>query len=583
MKAAEILKKTPLFPKTGTIKQAISAVVAAGDGFLPVIDNSTGYCGAITSEGLLRKALESPKRPISDLIDTNFPTIAANTCIEEIRNPTNRYIVLGLDNQVEGIITPACLIKGLLSCMNVTEKSIKNIDDGLNTELEAIINFSYDGIFVTDGNGIVLRVNKAYERITGVRATEVMGKRMADLVRDGYYDRSVTLLVLENRKVMTIDQTVKNNKHILVTGNPIFNETGDIFRVVTNVRDVTDLNNLQQQLSKKAEETLKYQAELSHLRSLQLKEANIIYRSREMAFIVELAVKIASVNSTVLITGESGTGKELIAKLIHRYGKGDTKPFIKINCGAIPDNLLESELFGYEGGAFTGARKEGKPGLFELANNGTLFLDEIGEMPPALQVKLLRAIQDKTVTRVGGVQTANINVRIIAATNRNLLKMVEQGIFREDLFYRLMVIPVHIPSLRERKEDIPLLSLFFLNKFNREFDFAKTLSPEVIDKFMDYQWPGNVRQLENVIERMIVTTQGNEITVSSLPKQIMQSPAIPKSGTKLKEAMATFEKYLLEKTLRENGSWQKAAAVLGVDRTTVFRKAVKYKLIDQKL
>lgn len=457
-----------------------------------------------------------------------------------------------------------------------------NLAEGLNAELEAIINSSYDGIFVTDGVGTVLRVNKAYERITGVKATEVMGKRMADLVAEGYYNQSVTVLVLESRRVMTIDQTVKNNKHILVTGNPIFDEAGEIFRVVTNVRDVTDLNNLQQQLSKKAEETLKYKTELSHLRSLHFKEADIIYRSREMASVVELAVKVADVSSTVLITGESGTGKELIAKLIHRQGKGDTKPFIKINCGAIPDNLLESELFGYEGGAFTGARKEGKPGLFELANGGTLFLDEIGEMPLVLQVKLLRAIQEKSVTRVGGVRANPVSVRIIAATNRNLLKMVEQGAFREDLYYRLMVVPIHMPPLRERKEDIPLLTMHFLDRFNREFGFSKTISPPVIDRLTEYSWPGNVRELENVIERMVVTTRGDELEAASLPKLVLQSSLMPKSGTKLKDALAAAEKYLLEETLREYSSLHKVAELLGVDRTTVFRKAVKYKLITPK-
>ncbi|MDR3590457.1 MAG: sigma 54-interacting transcriptional regulator [Negativicutes bacterium] len=596
VKISAIVEKIPSFPRTGTTSQAISAMMATGSGLLPVVDENAVYCGAITSDGLLRRNQEAgADQAISDIIDSSVSTIAVDACLEDIPAQAGRFVVLDADSHVVGIITPARLITGLLSRLKAGGKDAKkfgpglnaiylpdNIAEGLNTELEAIINSSYDGIFVTDGTGVVLRINKAYERITGVKASEVLGKRMDDLVSEGYYDQSVTVLVRESRRVMTIDQTVKNNKHILVTGNPIFDEAGGIFRVVTNVRDVTDLNNLQQQLSKKAEETLKYKTELSHLRSLHLKEADIIYRSTVMASVVELAVKVADVSSTVLITGESGTGKELIAKLIHRHGKGDTKPFIKINCGAIPDTLLESELFGYEGGAFTGARKLGKPGLFELANNGTLFLDEIGEMPPVLQVKLLRAIQDKAVTRLGGVQAKTINVRIIAATHRTLLKMVEQGTFREDLYYRLMVVPIHMPPLRERKEDIPLLSMHFLEKFNREFGFCKTVSSQVIDKFVEYSWPGNVRQLENVIERMIVTTQGNEILVSSLPKPMLQSSILPKSGTKLKVALAAVEKYLLEETLREYGSLNKVAEVLGVDRTTVFRKAVKYKLKDQK-
>lgn len=593
MKVADILEKTTAISKQGTVEQAVAALLGAGTDFIPVVDGDMVFCGVVTSEGLLGKGwTDDSDQAISDIIDTSIPTISADLRLEEIKKPTDRFVVLTSKRRVAGVVTPVGLLKARLDHLEAGESAKgrkssdailpANLADGLNTELEAIINSSYDGIFVTDGDGVVLRINNAYERITGVKAAEVLGKRMADLVSEGYYDQSVTMLVLVDRHVITIDQMVKNNKHILVTGNPIFDEAGNIFRVVTNVRDVTDLNNLQQQLSKKAEETLKYKAELSHLRSLHFKEKDIIYRSREMALVVEMAVKVAEVNSTVLITGESGTGKELIAKLIHRHGKGDTKPFIKINCGAIPDNLLESELFGYEGGAFTGARKEGKPGLFELANGGTLFLDEIGEMPLLLQVKLLRVIQEKTVTRVGGAQPNTVNVRIVAATHRDLLKMVEQGTFREDLFYRLMVVPIHMPPLRERKEDIPLLTMYFLDKFNREFGFSKTVSPEVIDKFTEYSWPGNVRELENVIERMIVTTQGDEIQVSALPKPVLRHSLMPKTGTKLKDAVAAVEKYLLAETLREYDNLYKAAEVLGVDRTTIFRKAVKYRLINQR-
>ncbi|MBP2644041.1 MAG: norR 9 [Firmicutes bacterium] len=450
----------------------------------------------------------------------------------------------------------------------------------LIAEQEAIINSSYDGIFITDGQGAVLRVNAAYERISGIRAEEVIGKNMVNLVENGLFDQSVSLLVLEKRESVTINQIVKrNNKHILVTGNPIFTKQGDIFRVVTNVRDVTELNHLQKELSQTVAKTLKYQTELSHLRSLQLKSADIIFRSRTMAPVVELAVKVAHVGSTVLITGESGTGKELIAKLIHREGKGIEKPFIKINCGAIPENLLESELFGYESGAFTGARKEGKPGLFELANRGTLFLDEIGEMAPFLQVKLLRAIQEKMITRVGGVVSIKVDVRIVAATHRDLVRMVKEGTFREDLYYRLMVVPILIPPLRERREDIPLLVMHFMDKFNKTFGYTKSILPAVVDVLTEYSWPGNVRELENVIERMMVITPENELSLTSVPNSILQEPVQLKTGKSLKEAVAHTEKALLAQAFREYGSWHKVAEVLGVDRTTAFRKAVKYGLI----
>ena len=454
---------------------------------------------------------------------------------------------------------------------------------GLITELEAIINSSYDGIFITDGAGIVLRINEAYERITGIKASELLGRSMNELVTDGIYDQSVTVLVMKRQESITINQIVKkSNKHILVTGNPIFDEQGRLFRVVTNVRDVTELNRLEQKLTKTKEERLKYQTELSHLRSLQVNDSELVYRSRVMAAVMELAGKVADVNSNVLITGESGTGKELVAKYIHRKGKGDKKPFIRINCGAIPDNLLESELFGYEAGAFTGAKKEGKPGLFELAHQGTMFLDEIGEMPLFLQVKLLRAIQDKTVTRVGGVDPIKIDVRIVAATHRNLGQMVKEGTFREDLYYRLMVVPIQLPPLRERAEDIPLLAVHFMEKLNGNFGFAKILSHELIDQLAQYTWPGNVRELENVIERMLVTTPQDVIDTSALPMLVSASRSLPKSGTKLKDAVAQTERFLLDDALTKHGSLQLAADALGIDRTTCFRKAVKHRLIVRK-
>ena len=445
-------------------------------------------------------------------------------------------------------------------------------------ELEAIIRSSYDGMFITDGDGVVLRLNEAYERITGLKAGDLIGRNMKNLVAEGYYDESVTLLVMEKRERLTINQTVRNNRKILVTGNPIFDEQGKLFRVVTNVRDITELANLQNQLLKTQEKTLKYKTELSHLRALQIQQNDMIFRSSQMARVIELAMKVADVDSTVLIHGESGTGKELIAKLIHRQGKSAARPFIKINCAAIPEQLLESELFGYEGGAFTGAKKEGKPGLFELSHNGTLFLDEVGDLPLLLQVKLLRAIQEKEIMRVGGTRAITVNTRIIAATHRDIAGMVREGNFREDLYYRLMVVPIELPPLRDRKEDIPLLTMHFLDKFNHHFGFFKRIAPPVIDKLMEYSWPGNVRELENVIERMMVIAPAEELTANLLPESIGNKKFLPKRGTRLKEAVEQTEAFLLAECYKEHRSWPKVAERLGVDRTTVFRKVVKYGL-----
>jgi PAS domain S-box-containing protein len=451
----------------------------------------------------------------------------------------------------------------------------------LNRELGAIIHSSYDGIWITDGEALTLDVNEAYERITGISAKEVIGRTMQELVKAGYFDQSVTLVVMKELKSVTINQIIRGNKKVLVTGNPIFDENGKLFRVVTNVRDVTELSNLQEQLNQEKEQVLKYKTELTHLRALQIRNAELIFRSEPMMQIVDLAIRMADVDSTLLITGESGTGKEVVAKLIHRQGKGDASPFISINCAAIPEQLLESELFGYEGGAFTGAKKEGKPGLFELAHKGTLFLDEVAELPLTLQVKILRAIQDRQITRVGATKSMPINVRIIAATNRNLTKMLKEGAFREDLYYRLMVVPINVPPLRNRKEDIPLLVRHFLDEFNGHFGYSKTISPQVLDKLLNYSWPGNVRELRNVIERMIVMSQGDEIVLNDLPGFIHIRQPIHQHGARLREAVIETETYLLSDTYKECGSWQKTAEILGVDRATVFRKAAKYGLLNK--
>lgn len=478
------------------------------------------------------------------------------------------------EDQLSGVI---CILQDVSSVEKVFNEltTVKC----LISELEATINSSYDGIFITDEVGTVLRLNKAYERITGIKAEEVVGKTMKKLVEEKYYDESVTLLVMENKKSVTINQTVRGNHRILVTGNPIFDEHGDLFRVVTNVRDVTELTNLQEQLHKTKEQTLKYQTELSHLRQMHMQDKSLVYRSQAMARIVEMARKIADVDSTVLINGESGTGKELVAKLIHQHGKGLGKPFIKINCAAIPAQLLESELFGYEGGAFTGAKKEGKPGLFELAHTGTLFLDEVGDLPALLQVKLLRALQEKEIIRVGGTQPKKVNVRIIAATHQDIAQMTKAGTFREDLYYRLMVVPVFLPPLRDRKEDIPLLIMHFLEKFNSKFGYSKKIAPPVIERLMHYSWPGNVRELENIIERMMVIAPGEDLGIDLLPENIYNKVFLPRRGAKLKAAVEQTEKYLLAESYKENHNWQKVAELLGINRATVFRKAAKYGLI----
>lgn len=463
------------------------------------------------------------------------------------------------------------------------EKISKELETvkALNKEMTAIFNSSDDSIWVTDGQGKVLNVNQALERLTGYKASDFVGKTMQELIDSGLFDHSAALQVIKKRERVTINQTVKGKVKYLSTGSPIFDEEGNLFRVVVNVRSVDKLVELQDNLLKERERSLKFQNELAHLRAMHIADSELVFRSASMRQIVEMTSRIASVDSTVLITGESGTGKDVVAKLIHRQDKGDQNPFITINCAAIPEQLLESELFGYEGGAFTGARKQGKAGMFELAHSGTLFLDEVGELPLSLQVKLLRSIQDRKIFRVGGTKPISINVRIITATNKDLLAMIKDKAFREDLYYRLMVIPIHIPPLRERKEDIPLLVFHFIDEFNHHFGFKKAILPQAMDCLLDYSWPGNVRELRNVIERIVVISPGSEITLNDLPDIIRSKKFLPETGTRLKEAMMETEKYLLSEAYKKHGSWQKVAEILGVNLSTLYRKASRYRLMNR--
>ncbi len=477
------------------------------------------------------------------------------------------------------VITGAVCVFQDVSSMDAIHSELDSVKK-LTRELEAIIDSSYDGIYITDGNCLTLKCNEAYQRVTGISASEVVGKTMHDLVKVGVFDQSVSILVMEKKKNITINQTIKKtDKQVLVTGNPIFDENGDLFRIVTNVRDVTELYNLQSQLQKSEEQTLLYETELRHLRSQQAMDTGIIYRSTCMSKIIELSLKLANVDSTVLITGESGTGKELLAKLIHKHGKGINKPFIKINCAAIPEQLLESELFGYDSGAFTGAKKDGKPGLFELAHNGTLFLDEVAEMPILLQSKLLRVLQEKQIVRVGGTKPFDVNVRIIAATNRDLPKMVKEGNFRGDLYYRLMVIPIELPPLRERKEDIPLLVKHFVDILNNRYGYKYHASAQLLNVLSDYPWPGNIRELSNIIERLMITTSEDVLTVDQLPETIYRKDILPVYGTQLQNVAAQAEAYLIAKTYEEWKSWTKVAEILGVNKSTIYRKALKHGLL----
>ena len=456
----------------------------------------------------------------------------------------------------------------------------------LNQEMDAIIDSSFDGLYITDGRAVTLRINKAIKRMTGLGEEELLNKSMSELVETGVLSRSASLVVLETKKPCTTTLVTVTGTTLLVSATPVFDENEEIFRVVTSVRDISELNMLKQKVEQLEGLKKHFEFQMKEMKT-RLSE-DLIFKNREMEKIIYQAMKIAEVDSTVLISGESGVGKEVIGDIIQRNSSRSKGPFVKLNCAAIPENLLESELFGYEPGAFTGARKEGKPGLFEVAHEGTLLLDEIGDIPLHLQVKLLRVLQQREIIRVGGTRPIPIDVRIIAITNRNLEEMVARGEFREDLYYRLNVIPIHVPALRERREDIPLLVRHFLDRFNQRYNLKKSISSGALELLMIYSWPGNIRQLENMIERLVVTTSAEVIEINNLPSCFLStSPGESGNGNQpvsvssiipLKQAVESLERQLLEKAFAVTNSCYKAAQLLEVDASTISRKASRYNI-----
>ncbi len=486
-------------------------------------------------------------------------------------------------------------MKGFLE-MNKAAKcscSLQKLENSLeqcsSCELEDILEASYDGLFITDGNGKVLMVNGAWERICGIHRDSVVGQYAQGLVHEGLYSESCAYRTLCERRKTTIMLKMtggdKVGQKIMATGIPIWGENEEIRRIVVNVRDITELIYLKELLEKTKQLNEIYAAEIEQMRFQQKdQDGDTIARSPKTKRVLDMAAQVSKVNSSVLITGESGTGKEVIADTIHRLSHRSNGPLIKVNCGAIPENLLESELFGYEPGAFTGARKQGKPGMFELAQKGTLFLDEVGDIPVNVQVKLLRALQDHEIIRVGGLKPFPVDVRIVAATNRNIKEMVNNGSFRDDLFYRLNVVSIEIPPLRERKEDIPLLVLSFLRKINKKYRFERRFSPTVIEHFMNYSWPGNIRELENVIEQMLVMTEDEEIKIGHLPatmlhrSSLVAGDTIVESNMSLDKAVENLEKQMLQHAMKIHGSTRKAASALKISQSALMRKIKKYRI-----
>jgi len=445
---------------------------------------------------------------------------------------------------------------------------------------KSILDSTQDSIFIDDMYGNAEWINKACESLYQIKKEEIIGKNVDVLEKEGVFSPSVAKMVFKKKQQITILHSNKLGKQILTTGTPIFNSNGSIKKIVSTSRDITELIHLKNQLED-------IQNELEELKQ-QKNIGSLIVNSKKMKDLLQLAERLSQIDSTILLTGESGVGKGELAKYIHQSGDREAQPFVKVNCGAIPESLLESELFGYDYGAFTGSRKQGKLGMFELAQNGTIFLDEIGELPLNLQVKILQVIQDKEIQRVGGITPIKVDVRIITASNKDLRIMVNEKQFREDLFYRLNVVPIHIPPLRERQEDIFPLAHHFLRKYNEKFHDNKRIDPNTMAVLIKYNWPGNVRELENIIERLVITTKDDTILPQNLPNYILNKEEdtsdikIP-SMMHLKDAIEEVEKQIIKTAVDKYKTTREVAKFLGVSQPTIVRKINRYGINDTSL
>jgi len=445
---------------------------------------------------------------------------------------------------------------------------------------EAVLNSILTGVIITDSEGYVIFFSETYGKFLDVDPKAQIGKYCTEAVKNSRMAIVAKTGIAETfqpHQIMNQDMVVQripiriDGKLVAVFGQVMFE----------NIKDVQVLASKLNLLESKVKF---YEKELEDLRSSKYGLKNIVGQSHSIIELKKQVLKAARVNIPVLLTGETGTGKELFAHAIHSASKRRKSPFVRLNCAAIPKNLLESELFGYDPGAFTGAGVKSKPGKFELAHQGSIFLDEIGELPLELQPKLLRVIEEREVERLGGTRVIKTDFRLIAATHQNLEECVKKGSFREDLYYRLNVIPLRIPPLRERKEDISTTARHLLTKLNREFGSSVSkISPEVIQIFENYDWPGNVRELANTLERILYSIDGleNVIRVEHLPIVFrgLKEKSKNTRGTLLRTIVENSEKDALIKTLRlSNNNKNKAARILGIHRTALYKKMKKYNL-----
>lgn len=460
--------------------------------------------------------------------------------------------------------------------------------DMLEKKFQTVFHESFDGIWLCDGSGNVLEINKSTEKLLGIPRSEVVGKSIKDLFDRGYYDKILTYEVIRTkRKISQLQTATLTGKRLLCTGIPVLDNDGEVSLVIINERDVSQLIETQNELEEMRQEKDRYRNEIAAMAMKELQENSIVAENKSMQRVMETAVKFAQMEvSEILILGESGTGKGLTAKFIHQSGPRASKPFIQINCAAIPETILEAELFGYDKGAFTGAKESGKPGLIELANEGTLFLDEIGELSMAGQAKLLKYLDDHEVMRIGGTKVRKVDCIVISATNQNLEQRVEEKKFRADLLFRLNSLSLTIPPLRERPEDIIELTHQLLHSYNEKYRLEKRINPLTLAMLQTYAFPGNVRELKNLIKKGVVMSDSESIDAvlfDAIGKEkfddlLNGGDTHLEDIRNLDDIMAAFEKELIKNAMKNHGTTRDLALYFNTSQPTIVRKLKKYGL-----
>ena len=562
-------------PKDEYIKFILNSLM---DGIL-IISEDKRFCfgnrAFLNMLGLKEENLNPESFP--DFIDNenmrDFFALEDNIGVKRIKVGSSHYLLKHLPYKRDNrLIFHLFMIRDITEIMD-SQSQLMEAKMSLDM-IEDLLDYAYEGFALVDSEGKIVKWN--YEKLLGIKEEDALGKPVQDVIENTRLHVVVKTGKKEIRHIQRIQgrDMVANRVPIIRNGKII----GAVGAVV--FKDASDVREMARELIELEDKLNQYKGEIERLQDTRYTFHSIITQDPKMEYLKKIGRAASQSNSTVLIRGESGTGKELFAQAIHKASYRKFGPFISINCAAIPKELLESELFGYEYGAFTGAKKEGKPGKFELASGGTILLDEIGDMPLEMQAKLLRVLEEKEFERVGGNKKIRLDARIIAATNENLEEAVRKGKFREDLYYRINVINIDIPPLRERKKDIPLLAEHLLENLCEELDTEKKrLKNKTIDILMEYDWPGNVRELRNVLERAITLSTGSEILPEHLPERMLKNNNRNDSFNKpktLKEIVDEAEREAIRKALIEaNGNKTFAAEILGIHRTALYKKMEK--------